>query len=155
MQEELQDAPPKAEGNQPDRVDRYIGKRLQLRRKLIGMSQEQLGKALGVTFQQIQKYERAANRIAASRLLHMASLMGVSFNWFIEGAPSEAPSRIGFSDNKQAALEDVPVSATNLSEDILDRKETSDLLRAYYSITDSKQRRKIFELIKSIADAAE
>jgi len=138
-------------GDGPDPVDIHVGGRLRLRRNLIGMSQEQLGKALGLTFQQIQKYERGANRMGASRLHQMAELLRVPIAWFFDELPVAAP-RQGFAAAKQEPLEGAPAAEDT---EILHRRETLDLIRAYYSITDPKQRRKVFELIKSMSDGAE
>jgi len=132
----------------PDPVDIHVGKRLKLRRNLVGMSQEQMGKALGLTFQQIQKYERGTNRIGASRLHHLAALLNVSVGWFYDEFSLQRVSRVGFADNKQSPLEGLPPAADS---DIMQRRETRDLINAYYSITDEKQRRKILDLVKSIA----
>jgi transcriptional regulator with XRE-family HTH domain len=137
----------------PDPVDTHLGERLRLRRNLIGMSQGQLGSALGLTFQQIQKYERGANRIAASRLHQMAGLLGVPIGWFFEELPTQAMSRIGFSENEQAVPEGAPAPSPDAA--ILRRRETLDLIRAYYKISDPKQRRKVFELVKSMSDKTE
>jgi transcriptional regulator with XRE-family HTH domain len=71
----------------PNPVDRHVGSRVRMRRMLIGMSQEKLGEALGITFQQIQKYEKGTNRIGASRLHHIARVLGVPVEFFYEGAP--------------------------------------------------------------------
>jgi transcriptional regulator with XRE-family HTH domain len=139
----------------PDPVDIHVGERLRLRRNMIGMSQEQMGRALGLTFQQIQKYENAANRVAASRLHQMSRLLNVPIAWFFEELSNPALARLGFSENKQAALEGAPAT-TMPDAEILQRRETLDLIRAYYNITDLKQRRKILDLVKSMAtDAGE
>ncbi len=134
--------------NGPDPIDKHVGSRLKMRRNLVGMSQEQMGKALGVTFQQIQKYERASCRIAASRLHQISRLLNVPISWFFDDLPNLSPARVGFSDNKQATLDGAPDS----EGEVLQRRETLDLIRAYYSITDPKQRRKVFELVKSMAE---
>lgn len=135
----------------PDPVDVHVGARLRLRRNLVGMSQQQLGEATGLTFQQIQKYERGANRMGASRLFQVARLLEVPVSYFFDemshgnGEPSFG---LGFAENGQAPLEGIP---SNEGE-VLHRRETLELIRAYYSITDARQRRKVFELIKSMAD---
>jgi transcriptional regulator with XRE-family HTH domain len=134
----------------PDPVDLHVGKRLRLRRNLLGFSQEQLGKATGLTFQQIQKYERGANRISASRLFQMAQILDVPVAWFFDELPEEsaASRRPGFSDNKQTPLEGGP----GAPDQILHRRETAELLRAWYRVTDPKQRRRILDLIKSMGE---
>lgn len=132
-------------GNGPDPVDVHVGARLRLRRNLVGMSQEQLGKASGLTFQQIQKYERGANRMGASRLHQLATILNVSVSYFFEELPAtRAP---GVSDHGQAPLEGGPMA----DNQVLQRRETLELIRAYYRITDPKQRRKVYDLIKSMA----
>jgi transcriptional regulator with XRE-family HTH domain len=154
MSKELQDdSAENKRGEGPHPVDIHVGSRLKLRRNQLKMSQEQMGKALGLTFQQIQKYERAANRMGASRLHQMSRLLNVPINWFFEEFPGATLPRFGFSDNKQATLEGTP--NTTPDTDIFERRETLDLIRAYYSITDPKQRRKVFELVKSMADDKE
>jgi transcriptional regulator with XRE-family HTH domain len=140
----------KREG-QPDPVDIHVGARLRLRRNLTGLSQEQLGKASGLTFQQIQKYEHGANRISASRLYQMARLLDVPVAYFFEEMPLEATmpeTGPGFGETGQAQIEGMPQS----DNEVLHRRETLELIRAYYRITDPKQRRKIYELIKSMAE---
>jgi transcriptional regulator with XRE-family HTH domain len=134
----------------PDPVDVHVGTRLRLRRNLIGMSQEQLGKASGLTFQQIQKYERGVNRMGASRLYQIAQILGVPVSWFFEemqalGDANGNPP--GMSDNIQDNIEGAPQN----DNQILQRRETLELIRAYYRITDPKQRRKVYDLIKSMA----
>ena len=135
----------------PDPVDVHVGKRLRLQRNLIGMSQEQLGRASSLTFQQIHKYERGANRVSASRMHQLAQLLGVPVAYFFEGLPSAAiAARGGFSDAGQESL-DGGQTAQNDGE-MIKQRETLELIRAYYRITDPKQRRKVYELIKSMAD---
>jgi len=131
----------------PDPVDIHVGGRLRLRRNLVGMSQEQLGRASGLTFQQIQKYERGANRMGASRLYQLARLLDVPVAWFFEEMPAPGNKGPQLSDNAQAPLEGAPDD-----QQILSRRETLELIRAYYRITDPKQRRKVYELVKSLAE---
>jgi transcriptional regulator with XRE-family HTH domain len=133
----------------PDPVDVHVGTRLRLRRNLIGLSQEQLGKASGLTFQQIQKYERGANRMGASRLFQLARLLNVPVSYFFEELPPQSASKNppGLSDSGQASLDGAPQSDAQ----IMHRRETLELIRAYYRITDPKQRRKVYDLIKSMA----
>jgi transcriptional regulator with XRE-family HTH domain len=135
----------------PDPIDIHVGARLRMRRNLVGLSQEQLGKALGLTFQQIQKYERGVNRMGASRLYQIAKLLTVPVAFFFEEMPAAAgfAPQHGFANNEQAPLEDGPASG---DYDILRRRETLELVRAYYRIQDPKQRRKVYELVRSMAD---
>ncbi|HEU0117474.1 MAG TPA: helix-turn-helix transcriptional regulator [Alphaproteobacteria bacterium] len=134
----------------PDPIDIHVGQRLRLRRNLLGMSQEQLGNASDLTFQQIQKYERGANRMGASRLYQLGRLLNVPVAYFFEELPAHLtnPSQQGFSDNKQSPLEGAP----SPDNEILQRRETLELIRAYYRITDPKQRRTVYDLIKSMAE---
>jgi transcriptional regulator with XRE-family HTH domain len=131
----------------PDPVDVYVGARLRLRRNLTGMSQEQLGKSSGLTFQQIQKYERGTNRMGASRLYQLARLLNVPVAYFFEDMPQAQTKQPGLSDAEQAPLANAP----HEDSQILQRRETLELIRAYYRITDPRQRRKVYDLIKSMA----
>jgi len=140
-----------ARGEGPDPIDIHVGGRLRLRRNLLGLSQEQLGKASGLTFQQIQKYERGANRMGASRLFQLARLLDVPVAWFFESLPAKITSSrpAGFSDSsKQAPLEGGPPA----QDEMLQRRETAELLRAWYKITDPKQRRKLLGVIKTMGE---
>ncbi|MDE1900857.1 MAG: helix-turn-helix transcriptional regulator [Alphaproteobacteria bacterium] len=145
---------PPLRSEQPDPVDIHVGARMRVRRNLIGLSQEQLGKALGLTFQQIQKYERGTNRMGSSRLFQVAQILSVPISYFFEEMPSAvmAPQQ-GFAEGEQEGLENTPTPA-NRNADILYRRETLELVRAYYAIQDAKQRRKVYELIRSMADEA-
>ncbi len=136
----------------PDPIDIHVGSRLRMRRNLIGLSQEQLGKSLGLTFQQIQKYERGINRMGSSRLFQIAKKLSVPVAYFFEEIPASfaAAAQPGFADTEQAALEDAPGKQSDY--DILRRRETLELIRAYYRIQDDKRRRKVYELIRSMAD---
>jgi len=140
-------------GEGPDPIDVHVGARLRLRRNLVGMSQDQLGNASGLTFQQIQKYERGANRMSASRLFQLAKILNVPVAWFFEEIPAALSGKNPqeMSDNEQAALEGTPAG----DQQILQRRETLELIRAYYRITDRKQRRKIYDLVKSMAGGTE
>ena len=138
----------------PNPVDIHVGARLRLRRTLVGMSQEQLGKASGLTFQQIQKYERGTNRMGASRLFQLARLLNVQVSWFFDELPSalggKQPQQ-GLSDSEQESLEGVPQN----DNQIMQRRETLELIRAYYRIADPKQRRAVYDFIKKMAGKSE
>lgn len=136
----------------PDPVDVHVGARLRLRRNLMGMSQEQLGKACGLTFQQIQKYERGTNRMGSSRLYQFAKLLDVPVSYFFDDVRMERSNvhpAVGFSEREQSPLE----GQGNGDTEMLQRRETLELIRAYYKITDPKTRRKVYELIKSMAES--
>lgn len=133
----------------PDPIDIHVGQRLRLRRNLLGMSQEQLGKASGLTFQQIQKYERGTNRMGASRLYQLGRLLNVDVAFFFEDMVAQSPaSSQGVANTEQSQLE----GAQDIDKNILQSREIMQLVRAYNRITDPKQRRTIYDLIKSMAD---
>jgi transcriptional regulator with XRE-family HTH domain len=139
---------PNRRADGPDPIDIHVGARLRLRRNLIGMSQEQLGRASSLTFQQIQKYERGANRMGASRLFQLARLLNVPVSYFFDELPPAMGGKNGATaDGSGSALEATPQN----DNQILQRRETLELIRAYYRITDMKQRRKVYDLIKSMA----
>jgi len=134
-----------------DPVDIHVGKRIRLRRNLLGMSQEQVGTACGLTFQQIQKYEHGTNRVGASRLFHFGKLLDVPVSYFFDAMPDEiidSYSAKGFGEKGQSIIE----GKQNPETELLHRRETLELIRAYYSITDKKTRRKVYELVKSMSD---
>jgi transcriptional regulator with XRE-family HTH domain len=115
------------------------------------MSQEKLGDAIGLTFQQVQKYERGANRIGASRLFDIARALDVPVQFFFDGMQSEAPDAI-----MQDVLYHAPAGASKIEEpasepDPMARRETLELVRAYYRIPDANLRRKLFEFAKALA----
>lgn len=128
----------------PDPMDLHVGARLRLRRTLLGMSQEKLGEAIGLTFQQVQKYERGANRIGASRLFELSQALDVPVSFFFDGAPEPPEEQIA----QIACVSD----GSAVGHDQLGSLETSDLLECYYSIDDQRVRRRLFELIRSLGD---
>ena len=134
--------------SKPDPIDVYVGQRLRVRRMLIGMSQEKLGEAVGLTFQQIQKYERGANRIGASRLYRMAQILGIPVSYFYSELPAHAMAGTTTMPETPPAL--AQDDSVLVQSDLLTRRETLELVRAFYK-TDPKQRRKILDLIKAIA----
>jgi transcriptional regulator with XRE-family HTH domain len=138
----------------PDPIDIHVGSRLRMRRNLVGLSQEQLGKSLGLTFQQIQKYERGINRMGSSRLFQIAKTLSVPVAYFFEEIPAAAAfsPQSGFAEGEQSPLENAPQTEKQNDYDILRRRETLELIRAYYRIQDDKQRRKVYELIRSMSD---
>lgn len=130
----------------PNPVDVHVGARLRLRRTLLGLSQEALGDYVGLTFQQIQKYERGANRIGASRVYEFSSILSVPVSFFFDDLPSELNTHEG---RFAAGLRDN--EADDYEADPLARRETLELVRAYYSITDPKVRKDLANLVRSIA----
>ncbi len=121
----------------PNPVDVHVGKRLRFRRTLLGFSQETLGKAVGVTFQQILKYEHGANRIGASRLYAFSRVLDVPVAYFFEDMPPEISGKGGKS---------VP----GLADALLAKRETLELVRAYYRIKDPNVRKRLYNLVKSL-----
>lgn len=135
-----------------DLIDKHVGKQLRSRRILIGLSQEKLAEEIGVTFQQVQKYERGANRISASRLYTFSKLLEVSIDYFYEGLENikNVGSSLGLSDNDQEAFESLVEKNKKLDEDIMTRKETIELIRAYYSVKNEKKRKDILKMVKTM-----
>ena len=134
----------------PDSVDKFVGQRLKSRRILLGMSQEKLAESVGITFQQVQKYERGTNRISSSRLLKFSKILQVPIDFFFEGADEiltlDSPSKKGgFAENGQDPFGEM------MPKDVFTRKETLDLLRNYYSIHDPAMRKMIQKMVKSMA----
>lgn len=128
-------------------VDVYVGKRLRLKRTLQGLSQEAIGNAIGVTFQQIQKYERGINRMGASRLFDFARALGVPVSYFFEGYNEDsgnAQNAYGMAEGASPAFQ---------GADPMSNRETVDLMRAYYRIKSPTQRKRVLDLIKSMADS--
>ncbi len=131
----------------PRPVDVHVGRRVRLRRTLMGMSQEKLGQAIGLTFQQIQKYERGANRIGASRLFELSRILDVPVSFFFDDMPDEVKARAGRAGQGLSDQEQLPYEP-----DPLARRETLELVRAYYRIGSPQVRKRLFELVKSIAN---
>ena len=128
-------------------VDAHIGSRVRLRRTLLGLSQERLGVALGLSFQQVQKYERGANRIGASRLYDLSRVLEVPVAYFFEEITPESVETLS---NTEPALAEGPAPA--YEHDPMMRRETLELVRAYYTLPDA-QRRTIYQLVKTMAES--
>jgi transcriptional regulator with XRE-family HTH domain len=126
----------------PNPTDKHVGARVRMRRMMLGMSQEKLGDALGLTFQQVQKYEKGANRIGASRLQQIAHILQVPVAFFFEGAPSIA-------GHQSEGLAEAP-SPTYVS-DFLATSDGLALTKAFMGIKDAKLRRRIVDLVEQIA----
>ncbi|HYG89139.1 MAG TPA: helix-turn-helix transcriptional regulator [Azospirillum sp.] len=127
-------------GEGPNPIDVHVGARLRLRRTLLGLSQEKLGDAVGITFQQLQKYERGANRISASRLFNLAQVLDVSVSFFFDDMSA--------SGTKSKAA---PAQPTETDEfESMARRETLELVRAYYRIDDPSVRKRTFDLVKAL-----
>ncbi len=131
----------------PDQVDIHVGQRLRVRRTLLGMSQEKLAEAVGITFQQIQKYERGTNRVSAGRLFQFSRILDTPVSYFYDQFVGESTLPQGLSDNEQEGFKGI-----SGSDDVMQRKETIDLVRTYYSIEDEEARKDIVRFIKSMAE---
>ena len=125
----------------PNPVDKYVGSRVRMRRIMLGMSQEKLGEALGLTFQQVQKYEKGTNRVGASRIQQISEILQVPVSFLFEGGPSGIASAEGFTEGSSPAY----------VSDFLATSEGLALTRAFTRINDAKLRRSIVELVEQIA----
>jgi transcriptional regulator with XRE-family HTH domain len=125
----------------PNPVDKYVGSRVRMRRIMLGMSQEKLGEALGLTFQQVQKYEKGTNRVGASRLQQISEILQVPVSFLFDGGPSGAVNAEGFREGGSPAY----------VSDFLATSEGLALTRSFTRITDAKMRRSIVELVEQIA----
>ena len=132
--------------HRPSPIDIHVGGRVRLRRTLLGLSQEKLGDALGLTFQQVQKYERGVNRIGASRLFDLARVLDVPIGFFFD----DMPDALGGTMNSTRRTYGLADQQDGFDDDTLHRRETLELVRAYYRINDSAVRKRVFELIKSL-----
>jgi transcriptional regulator with XRE-family HTH domain len=131
----------------PNPIDIHVGSRVRLRRMLMGISQEKLGERLGLTFQQVQKYEKGVNRIGASRLFDLSHVLEVPIQFFYEGAPSNSGRPMmapGFSEG--------PPADANILE-FLSTREGLELNKAFAAITDQRTRRALIELARALAGA--
>lgn len=134
----------------PNPVDVHVGNRVRLQRMLMGISQEKLGERLGLTFQQIQKYEKGINRIGASRLFELARVLGVPVQFFYDEAP------VGGDDPMPVAAGFAEPSSDNYMFEFLSSREGLELNRAFARINDPKVRRSVLDLVRTLAgDAAE
>src|SRR4030088_2510934 len=125
----------------PNPVDKYVGSRVRMRRIMLGMSQEKLGDALGLTFQQVQKYEKGTNRIGASRLQQISHILQVPVAFFFEGAPNLHGSTEGMKEAPSPAY----------VSDFLATSEALSLTKPFMRIKEPKLRRRIVDLVEQIA----
>jgi transcriptional regulator with XRE-family HTH domain len=124
----------------PNPIDIHVGKRIRMRRLLLGMNQETLASGLGLTFQQVQKYEGGANRVSASRLSAVAEILGVPISYFFGDLPAT---------NVEVSAEE------NVRRERLERSVTIELVRLYYAIPDPTVRRQFLEMVKAVAQSVE
>jgi transcriptional regulator with XRE-family HTH domain len=128
----------------PNPIDRHVGSKVRMRRMMLGMSQEKLGDALGLTFQQVQKYEKGTNRIGASRLQQISDILQVPVAFFFEGAPSIPGRPTGMSEQ----------ASPSYVSDFLATSDGLALTKAFVQIKDAKLRRRIVDLVEAIVDRA-
>lgn len=124
----------------PNPIDVHVGSRVRLRRMMLGMSQEKLGESLGITFQQIQKYEKGTNRVGASRLQHIATVLKVPVSFFFEDAPGTPDEAAGFAEQPHSYVVDFLSSSEGLA-----------LNKGFVRIKDAKVRRRIVDLVQSLS----
>jgi transcriptional regulator with XRE-family HTH domain len=136
--------------SRPSPIDVHVGSRIRLRRTLLGMSQERLGESLGLTFQQVQKYERGVNRVGASRLFDLSRVLDVPISFFFDDMPDSLAANFGGVPSRRAGGVE---PQDPFGDDTLSRRETLELVRAYYRITDPSIRKRVFDLIKSMGPA--
>ena len=134
-------APTMASKKQPNPIDIHVGSRVRLRRMMLGMSQEKLGESLGITFQQIQKYEKGTNRIGASRIQHISRVLSVPVSFFFDGAPGVN------SDQPRVGDAEPP----NYLVDFLATTDGIQLNKAFVRIKDAKLRRRVIDLVRAMA----
>lgn len=127
----------------PNPIDKHVGSRVRMRRMMLGMSQEKLGNNLGLTFQQVQKYEKGTNRIGASRLQQISHILQVPVSFFFEGAPTISASV------RTDGMSEAPSPA--YVSDFLATSDGLALTKAFMRISDSKLRRRIVDLVEQIA----
>jgi transcriptional regulator with XRE-family HTH domain len=134
----------------PNPIDVHVGARIRLRRTLLGISQTTLAEAIGLTFQQVQKYESGANRVSSSRLYDLAQILDVPLSYFFEemsaGVSAQTPSALMRTKQRPENEEE---------KDPMARRETLEFVRAYYRIKDPAVRKRVFELTKAVAKTAE
>jgi transcriptional regulator with XRE-family HTH domain len=131
-----------ANKKQPNPIDIHVGSRMRLRRLMLGLSLEKLAESLGVTFQQVMKYEKGENRIGASRLQHVARALNIPISFFFE----DAPGAVGSDVEDQTRQ-----SATSHAAEIMSDPESAALVRAFIKIKNSDWRRKVIDLVRSLA----
>ena len=129
----------------PNPVDKHVGSRVRMRRMMLSMSQEKLGDALGLTFQQVQKYEKGTNRIGASRLQQISGILSVPVSFFFDGAPQSGGHSGGMSEAPSPAY----------VSDFLATSDGLALTKAFMRIKSTKLRRRIVDLVEQVADETE
>jgi transcriptional regulator with XRE-family HTH domain len=134
----------------PNPIDVHVGARIRLRRTLLGISQVKLAEAIGLTFQQVQKYEKGSNHVSSSRLVDIANALDVSVSYFFE----DMSPGVG-AQTSSALMRTQQPSKNEQQQDPMARRETLEFVRAYYKSKDPAVRKRVFELTKTIAKGAE
>lgn len=139
----------KHSGRSPNPMDIHVGSRIRLRRMVVGMSQEKLGEKMGLTFQQIQRYEKGTNRIGGSRLFQLAQILDVTVQFFFDDAPTAIMGRHAslagpFAESRTEAF----------LLDFLNSRDGLELNRAFVKITDPKVRKRVVELVRALSEDA-
>ena len=140
----LEEGDDRSNSRRANPVDKHVGERVRMRRMLLGMSQEKLGEHLGLTFQQVQKYEKGVNRIGASRLFDLAQVLGVPIQFFYENMPTAV-------SGLQAASGMAEKPAEPYVADFLSSRDSVELNKAFARVTDPRIRRSIVDMVRSIA----
>jgi len=132
----------------PDPIDVHVGHRMRVRRTILGQSQDQMAKALGVSFQQVQKYERGTNRISASRLFDVSRVLAVPVSYFFEDLTDEA---VAARDKEvKISLGSPPDAVHGLQNDPMTRTESLELIRTYWRLPSSVTRGRVLDMLKSV-----
>jgi len=134
-------------------VDVHVGLRMRQRRTLLAMSQSKLGDAVGLTFQQVQKYERGSNRMGSSRLFEFAKVLDVPVSYFFDEMPSNALSGRLMSAASRKGFGEAGTPFEQ-EKDPLIKRETLELVRAYYKIREGRVRKRIYEMVKAVGAAS-
>jgi transcriptional regulator with XRE-family HTH domain len=134
-----------ASDRKPHPVDIHVGKRIRMRRSLMAITQEKLAESVGLTFQQIQKYERGTNRVSASRLFQFSKILDVPISYFYEEFYDSRDKKpvYAMADNDQDPF---------VNDDTLYSRETLDLLKIYYGVTDEQKRRELLKILRSMVE---
>ncbi len=142
---------------QPNPIDIHVGNRIRLRRTILGWSQEKLAAMLGLTFQQVQKYERGSNRVGASRLWDIGNVLNVPINFFFEDMDKEVASqspRVFSSSNEAEQSLYLEETSSDIDMDPMKRQETLELVKAYYKINNRKTAKILFDLIVAMSKSS-
>ncbi len=133
----------------PNPIDIHVGARVRLRRNLLGLTLQTLAKAVGVTYQQLQKYERGVNRISASRLFNLSHVLDVPISFFFDDL---SPVMAGAGKRQARGLSEAPAAAHDF--DVLSNRETINLIGAYYRVTDPRLRKRVLDLLQAVGETS-